>query len=228
MADWSGKARGIIYALYGGQTGNRALAEVISGKVNPSGKLPMTIEREFKDSPAFGYVPEGESLYTGWNDAQEKVHPVNDVHYNEGVFVGYRWYEKKNIVPLYPFGHGLSFTAFEYNGLKISKEKFHQTDKVTVTFTVKNIGKKQGFETTQLYVQDIESSVPRPLKELKGFKKVSLKPGESKNVTLKLRKADFSFWNPETRGWFVEKGKFVIHVGSSSSDIRLRKEIELF
>jgi beta-glucosidase len=188
----------------------------------------MTIEREFKDSPAFGYVPEGESLYTGWRDAEEKVHPVYDVHYNEGVFVGYRWYEKKNIMPLYSFGHGLSYTAFEYIGLKISKEKFHQTDEIIVTFTVKNTGRRQGLETAQLYVQDIESSVPRPLKELKGFKKVSLKPGESKNVSLKLHKADFSFWNPETKGWFAEKGKFVIHVGSSSSDIRLQKEIELF
>ncbi len=97
-----------------------------------------------------------------------------------------------------------------------------------MTFTVKNIGRKQGFETAQLYVQDVESSIPRPLKELKGFKKVSLKPGESKNVTLKLHKADFSFWNPQTSGWFVEKGKFVIHVGSSSTDIRLKKDIELF
>jgi beta-glucosidase len=228
MTDWSGKAAAIIYALYGGQTGNRALAEVVSGKTNPSGKLPMTIEREFRDSPALGYIPEGESLYAGWNDAQEKIRPVYDVHYTEGVFVGYRWYEKKNIGPLYPFGHGLSYTAFEYSGLKISKEKFHQTDELTVTFTVKNIGKKKGFEIAQLYVQDVESSVPRPLKELKGFTKVSLKPGENKHVTLKLHKADFSFWNPKTRGWFVEKGKFLIHVGSSSTDIRLKKEIELF
>ena len=228
MTDWSGQARGIIYALYGGQTGNKALAEVLSGKTNPSGKLPMTIEREFKDSPAFGYIPEGESLYTGWNDAQEKIRPVCDVRYAEGVFVGYRWYEKKNIAPLFPFGFGLSYTAFEYSGLKVSKEKFHQTDQVTVTFTVNNIGKKKGLETVQLYVQDVESSVPRPLKELKGFTKVSLKPGESKHVMLKLHKADFSFWNPETRGWFAEKGKFVIYVGSSSTDIRLKKEIELF
>jgi beta-glucosidase len=228
MTGWNGKARGIIYALYGGQTGNRALAEVVSGKTNPSGKLPMTIEKDFKDSPAFGYIPERESLYTGWNDAEEKIHLVYDVHYNEGVFVGYRWYEKKNIAPLYPFGHGLSYTGFEYSGLRISKEKFHQTDEVKVTCTVKNIGRRQGSETVQLYVQDVESSVPRPLKELKGFRKVALKPGESKTISIKLRKADFSFWNPQTNGWFVEKGKFVIHIGSSSSDIRLKKEIELF
>ncbi len=228
MTNWSGGARGIIYALYGGQTGNTALAEVLAGKTNPSGKLPMTIEREFKDSPAFGYIPAGESLYTGWNDAQEKAHQVYDVHYSEGIFVGYRWYEKKAITPLYPFGHGLSYTTFEYGGLKISKEKFHESDEVKVTFIVKNIGSRQGFETVQVYVQDVESSVPRPLKELKGFKKMSLKPGEAKTVTLSLHKADFSFWNPETRGWFIEKGKFVIHVGSSSADIRLKKEIELF
>ena len=188
----------------------------------------MTIEKDFKDSPAFGYIPERESLYTGWNDAEEKIHLVYEVHYNEGVFVGYRWYEKKNVAPLYPFGHGLSYTEFEYRGLRISKGKFHQTDEVKVTCTVKNIGLRQGSETVQLYVQDVESSVPRPLKELKGFKKVALKPGESKTVSIKLSKADFSFWNPQTRGWFAEKGKFVVHVGSSSSDIRLKKEIELF
>ena len=227
MTDWNGKAKAIIYAWYGGQTGNEALAEIIAGKTNPSGKLPITIEREFKDSPGYRYIPEGETLYTGWNDEKERAHPVYDVHYKEGVFVGYRWYEKRNIEPLYPFGHGLSFTRFEYSDLAISKDKFRENDVVTVRFTIKNVGKTKGSETIQLYIEDTECSVPRPLKELKAFQKVDLEPGQSKAVTLTLDKRALSFWNPQTSGWFVERGRFIIHIGSSSRDIRLKKEIEL-
>ena len=227
MTDWNGKAKAIIYAWYGGQIGNQALAEIIAGKINPSGKLPMTIEREFKDSPAYGYLPEGETLYTSWNAEKEKAHPVYDVHYNEGIFVGYRWFEKKNIEPLYPFGHGLSYTTFEYTNLHMSKEKFSESDVVRVSFTVKNAGRKKGSEIAQLYVQDVECSIPRPVKELKEFEKVELEAGQSKTVLLKLDKKDFSFWNPETKGWFAERGKFIIYIGSSSKDIRLKKEIEL-
>jgi len=227
MTDWNDKAKAIIYEWYPGQIGNTALAEIISGKTNPSGKLPMTIEKEFKDSPAYGYIPEGGQLYTGWNGAEEKAHPVYDVNYKEGVFVGYRWYEHKKIEPLYPFGYGLSYTTFEYSDLKISPEKFNENDEVTVSFNIKNTGNVEGMETAELYVQDVESSLPRPLKELKGFKKVNLKPGESKTVEIKLNKKAFSFWNPATKDWFAEKGKFIIHIGSSSQDIKLNKEIEL-
>jgi len=227
MTGWNDRAKAIIYAWYGGQTGNQALAEIISGKINPSGKLPITIEKEFKDSPGYGYVPAGEKLYTGWSNQLEKEHPVFDVNYKEGVFVGYRWYEDKKIEPLYNFGHGLSYTTFEYNDLKISKEKFSESEIVNVSFTIRNSGNISGRETTQLYIQDVESSVPRPLKELKGFKKIELNPGESKTVELKLSKKDFSFWNPEITNWFAEKGKFIIHIGSSSKDISLNKEIEL-
>ena len=227
MTDWNDKAKAIIYEWYPGQIGNTALAEIISGKTNPSGKLPMTIEKEFKDSPAYGYIPEGGQLYTGWNGAEEKAHPVYDVNYKEGVFVGYRWYEHKKIEPLYPFGYGLSYTTFEYSDLKISPEKFNENDEVTVSFNIKNTGNVEGMETAELYVQDVESSLPRPLKELKGFKKVNLKPGESKTVEIKLNKKAFSFWNPATKDWFAEKGKFIIHIGSSSQDIKLNKQIEL-
>jgi beta-glucosidase len=227
MTGWSNKAKAIIYAWYGGQTGNKALAEIIAGKTNPSGKLPITIEKEFKDSPGYGYLPEGETLYKDWSDRKEQDHPVYDVSYNEGVFIGYRWYEKKNIEPLYPFGHGMSFTTFEYGDLHFSKERFGENDSISVTFTVKNTGKIKGSEIAQLYIQDIKSSVPRPVKELKNFKKVDLEPGQIATVSLQLCKKDFSFWNPATRDWFAEKGKFIIHIGSSSKDIRLTKEIEL-
>jgi beta-glucosidase len=227
MTSWNEKAKAIIYAWYGGQIGNTALAEIIVGKTNPSGKLPITIEREFKDSPGYGYLPEDEKLYMGWHNEEEKVHPVFDVHYKEGVFVGYRWYEKKNIEPLYPFGHGLSFATFEYSDLHVSKEKFNESDVVEVSFVLRNLGRQKGSEIAQLYVQDSECSVPRPVKELKGFEKVELDTGQSKTVLLKLDKKDFSFWNSRTHGWFAERGKFMIYIGSSSRDIRLEKEIEL-
>ena len=227
MTDWNNKARAILYVWYSGQIGNKALAEIIAGKTNPSGKLPITIEKEFKDSPGYGYIPEGETLYQGWNDKEEKKHLVYDVHYTEGIFVGYRWYEKKNIEPLYPFGFGLSYTSFEYSDLAVGTDIFHEQGTVKVSVTVKNVGNKRGLETVQLYVQDVECTVPRPLKELKGFTKVDLESGQSKNVAIELTTKDFSFWNPETKDWFFEKGAFIIQGGSSSKEIKVQKQIEL-
>ena len=213
MTGWNEKAKAILYAWYAGQIGNKALAEIITGKVNPSGRLPITIEREFKDSPGYGYIPEGETVYTGWNDRHESTHPVFNIQYTEGIFSGYRWYDKKNIAPLYPFGFGLSYTTFEYENLAVSQERFREEDTVHVSVTVKNTGNVQGTETVQLYVQDVECSVPRPVKELKGFKKVSLMPGESRTVELLLQKKDFSFWDTNTKDWKAEKGVFVLSGG---------------
>ena len=227
MTDWNDKAKAIIYAWYGGQMGNVALAEIIAGKTNPSGKLPITIEKEFKDSPGYGYLPDGEELYKGWNGDAEKAHKIFNVYYTEGVFVGYRWYDSRNIETLYPFGYGLSYTTFQYNGLNVSKEKFSENDTLTVSFTIKNTGPAEGKEIAELYVRDVKSSIPRPVKELKGFKKIDLEPGESKTVEIKLDKKDFSFWNPATQGWFAEKGEFILEIGPSSRDIKLKKEIEL-
>jgi beta-glucosidase len=225
MTDWNMKAKAILYAWYVGQNGNKALAEILSGKTNPSGKLPITIEKEFKDSPGFGYIPAGEALYTSWNGNKEKAHAVYDVNYKEGVFVGYRWYESKNIEPLYHFGYGLSYTTFEYSNLKVSKKTMTENDIVKVSFTVKNTGTKKGMETAQVYIEEVESSVPRPVKELKAFKKVELKKGETSTIQIELNKQAFAFWNPKTKDWYVDKGKFVIHIGSASNDIRLSKEI---
>ncbi|MFH0991250.1 MAG: glycoside hydrolase family 3 C-terminal domain-containing protein [bacterium] len=227
MTNWHDKVKALIYAWYGGQVGNKALAEIITGITNPSGKLPITIEREFSDSPAYGYIPDGEVLYTGWHDEEEKVHPVYDIHYHEGVFVGYRWYEKNNIEPLYPFGHGLSYTTFDYSDLAVSKETFHASDILTVSLTVTNSGRTKGLETVQLYVQDSECSHPRPIKELKGFAKVELEAGESKSISFELDQTAFSFWNPEAKNWTAELGKFVLHIGSSLQNLMLNKEIEI-
>jgi beta-glucosidase len=225
MTDWNTQARAILYAWYSGQNGNKALAEILSGKTNPSGKLPITMEKDFKDSPGFGYLPADEKLYRGWNGKEEQAHPVYDINYKEGVFVGYRWYESKKIEPLYPFGYGLSYTTFEYSHLKLSKSTMTENDIVNVSFTVKNTGTMTGMETAQVYVEEIGSSVPRPVKELKAFKKMELKKGETKTIEVKLNKQAFAFWNPETKDWYVDKGKFVIHVGSASNKIHLSKEI---
>jgi beta-glucosidase len=227
MTDWNNKARAILYAWYGGQIGNKALAEIIAGKTNPSGKLPITIEKEFKDSPGYGYIPKNETLYQGWNEKEEKKHLVYDIHYTEGIFVGYRWYEKKNIEPLYPFGYGLSYTSFEYSDLAVGTDIFHEQGTLKVSLTVKNVGTRKGLETVQLYLQDVECTVPRPLKELKGFIKVDLEPGQSRNVVIELTTKDFSFWNPKTKDWFFEKGSFILQVGSSSKEIKVQKQIEL-
>jgi beta-glucosidase len=227
MTGWNDKAKAILYAWYGGQTGNKALVEIISGRTNPSGKLPITIEREFHDSPGYGYLPEGESLYTGWNDEEEKVREVYDVRYDEGIFVGYRWYEQNTIKPLYPFGFGLSYTRFEYDNLQVSPDRFHENDIVTIRFTVKNTGDRRGAEVAQIYVGDVECSVPRPSKELKVFRKFELNPGEGITLSVELDNRAFSFWDPVSKTWCAEKGKFILYIGSSSRDIRLTAEVQL-
>jgi beta-glucosidase len=223
MTGWNEKVAAIIYAWYPGQKGNRALAEIISGRVNPSGKLPMTIEKQFEDSPGYPYIPEGEKFYTGWDDDLNMNFPIFDINYKEGIFVGYRWYESKKIEPLYNFGFGLSYTKFKYSNLKVPKF-FRKGDKLKVKFSIKNTGKVAGAEVAQLYIQDIESSLPRPVKELKGFKKIFIKPGETKIVKLTLEKKDFAFWDINKHDWYVEPGNFNILVGSSSNDIRLSEK----
>jgi len=225
MTDWAPKAKAILYVWYVGQNGNIALAEILSGKTNPSGKLPITIEKEFRDSPGYGYIPKGESLYLNWNNDIEKNHPVYDIVYKEEIFTGYRWYETKKIEPLFPFGYGLSYTTFEYSNLDIPFEKISKQDSLKVRFTIKNTGTCEGKEVAQLYVRDIVSSVPRPVKELKGFLKVELAPGESKTVEIVLTPQSFAFWSTEHKDWIVEPGDFEIMIGSSVKDIKLRKMV---
>lgn len=226
MTDWASKASAILYTWYAGQTGNLAIAEILSGKTNPSGKLPMTIEKDFSHSPAYGYN-KGEELYVGWNGEGEEAHPVYDVDYEEGVFVGYRWFENKGIMPLYPFGHGLSYSKFELSDISLSNIKMTEADGITLTISITNNSEIAGAETIQLYIEDLEASVDRPNKELKGFEKIVLQPNETKKVELKINVKDLSFWNPATKNWFAEKGTFKLHVGTSSSDIKSTKEIEL-
>jgi len=227
MSKWNDKVAAIVYAWYPGQNGALALAEILTGKINPSGKLPISIEKNFKDSPGFGYIPEGEELYTGWNDEEEKVRELHDIVYDEGIFIGYRWYEMKNIKPLYSFGFGLSYTSFEYANLEISKSAFHAEEEIVVKFELKNTGAVMGSEIAQLYIKDVESSVERPLKELKGFEKVQLNSGEKTKISIILSREDFSFWSPELKAWTAEPGTFEILVGPSSDNLVLKTIVEL-
>lgn len=232
MTDWANKAAAIVFCFYNGQNGNIALADILSGEVNPSGKLPFTIEKEFSDGPGSGYVPENEALYYGENDAWEKAHPVYDVEYKEGVFVGYRWFDAKHIEPLYPFGFGLSYTQFHYEELELStqsitREQLNHGDTIDVSLVLTNSGHRGGQEIIQLYVSDQESSEPRPPRELKGFEKIHLNAGESQTVTLKLDKNAFQFWSDQSKDWTVEPGIFDIYIGSSSRDLALKASLEV-
>jgi beta-glucosidase len=227
MSPWNDKVAGIIYSWYPGQVGFKALAEIITGVTNPSGKLPISIEKSFKDSPGYPYVPEGEDLIGSWNEDIDITQPLYDIKYDEGVFVGYRWYEDQKIEPLYAFGYGLSYTTFEYSNLQISKPAIAANEKLNVKVDIENTGKVEGMEVVQLYVKDLEASVKRPAKELKDFRKVNLKPGEKKTVYFTLTKRDFAFWDVESASWKVESGKFEILVGKASNDIQLTTGFEV-
>jgi beta-glucosidase len=227
MNSWNDTVPALIYSWYPGQAGNRALAEIISGKTNPSGKLPITIERDFKDSPGFPYLPDGEKLYSGWEYDMDMDYPVYDIQYKEGIFTGYRWYEDKNIKPLYAFGHGLSYSTFQYANLKTNAQEYKREKTVLVRVEVTNSGEVDGKEIVQLYVKDLKASVPRPIKELKDFQKIALKAGETKNVYFTLQPRDFAFWHEETSSWTVESGDFEIMIGSSSAEIRKKTVITI-
>lgn len=212
MTSWIQNVPAIVHALYPGQEGGRAIAQVISGKVNPSAKLPFTIEKKWPDSPAYGNYDE---------TRKEKK-----IYYREGVFTGYRGYDKKQVEPLFPFGYGLSYTTFDYSDLK-AEILNKKTKEVKVTFTVTNTGTRAGAEVVQLYVHDVKSQEERPLKELKGFDKVQLNPGESKKVTITLDNEAFQYFNEKKNGWVLEPGLFEIWIGASSADIRLKETIKI-
>ncbi|MDD4921364.1 MAG: glycoside hydrolase family 3 C-terminal domain-containing protein [Bacteroidales bacterium] len=222
MTKWNNKVAAILHCWYLGQNGNVALAEILSGKTNPSGKLPITIEKRFKDSPAFGYVSEKQDF--NFREVQtivkEKENDIYDINYKEGVFVGYRWYESKKIQPLFPFGFGLSYTTFELSDIQADKTSMNANDKITIKVKVKNTGKLSGAETVQLYISDNVSSLPRPVKELKGFQKVLLNAGKDQIISFTINKEDLSFYDSSKHKWVAEPGDFVAHIGTSSADIR--------
>jgi beta-glucosidase len=208
---WIDRVDGVVEAYLGGQAGGSALADVLYGKVNPSGKLAETFPVRIEDNPT----------YIAWAGEEGKT------YYNEGVFVGYRYYDKKNLEPLFPFGYGLSYTSFEFSDIRVDRTEFSEDDTVTVSLSVKNTGKIAGQEVVQLYIKDQESSVRRPDKELKHFSKIFLKPGEKQNVSFQLSHRDFAFYSARHAQWIAETGDFSILVGNSSRNLPLQQEISL-
>ena len=213
MTRWIDNVPAILHAWYPGQEGGTALAQILLGDYSPSGKLPVSFERRWEDNPTFhSYYPEKGS---------------NRVPYSEGIFVGYRHYDRSETKPLFPFGYGLSYTTFAYSKLLVTPQTGNLNDPVSVSFDVKNTGHRTAAEVAELYVGDSHASVPRPVKELKAFAKVNLKPGESRRVTLSLERRAFSFYDVQKNDWSTEPGDFTIFVGSSSDNIQLRGKFTL-
>ena len=216
---WADKADAIVQGWYGGTESGNALADVLTGKVNPSGRLPFSIPFKYEDGPI-----KTERQYPGIKEEGDKFWQT---YYDEGVFVGYRWYDSKGVPAQFAFGHGLSYSTFEYSAAKVSKATMKADGSVKVSVDVKNTGAYDGAEIVQLYIADPVASVDRPSKELKGFEKVWLKAGEKKTVTFEVAADALSFYDMETSGWKAEAGEFQALVGSSSVDIRTSVSFEL-
>ncbi|RZI73958.1 MAG: glycosyl hydrolase family 3 [Pseudomonas sp.] len=221
MQPWASKVGASLQAWFPGQQGGQALAEILFGKVNPSGKLPITIDKKIEDNPSYASYPDP-AAYRGDN-------ALTEMTYSEGLYMGYRGYDKKHAKPLYPFGYGLSYTTFGYSDLKLSTNVMAPGSTVDVTFKVTNTGDKAGFEVAQLYVHPNNPAVDRPEKELKGFTKVYLQPGESKTVSIPIDSRSLAYYVEKTDSWDVDAGKFKILVGPDSEDLPLdRTLITLF
>lgn len=203
----------IVWAWFNGMEGGNALVDVLSGKVNPSGKMPFTTPVSLDQSPAhaLGNFP-GRDL---------------KVNYEEDILVGYRWFDTKGLPVVYPFGYGLSYTTFNYSNLNTDKKTYDQADTIQATFTLTNTGDREGAEVAQLYVSDPVCSVMRPVKELKGFKKVFLKPGESRRITLDIPVSSLAFYSEAQSQFVVEPGEFILQLGASVSDIKQRISVEV-
>ena len=206
MANWIAQVPAIVDMWYGGQEGGNAIADVLFGEANPSGKLPVSFVKAWKDSPAYGHYP-GENL---------------EVEYAEGIYVGYRYFDTKKVEPLFPFGYGLSYTKFDYSDLKISPDRTSSRKPVEVSLRVRNSGSRPGAEVVELYVHDGHASVDRPVQELKGFRRVELAAGEAKTVSFALDHAAMAFYSTTKKDWVTEPGRFDVLVGSSSRDIRVK------
>ena len=207
---WLGEIKGLLETYLGGQAGGAAAANILYGKINPSGKLAETMPLKLSDNPSYLNFGGGEK-----------------VEYREGIFVGYRYYDTKEMDVAFPFGYGLSYTTFAYSNLKLSMENPTEKDTVMVSADVTNTGKSAGKEVVQLYIRDLTGSAIRPEKELKGFEKVFLEPGETKTVTMELNKRSFAWYNTELHDWFAASGDYEILVGASSRDIRLTETLHL-
>lgn len=211
MSPWLDHVGAVVEQFLVGETIGEALARVLFGEVNPSGKLPVTFPKRLEDTSAYPYFP------------GECSHHV----YGEGIFVGYRYFDKKKIEPLFPFGYGISYTTFQYSAIRADRSQMKDTDTVTVSVDVTNTGCVKGKEIVQIYVSDEKSRLRRPEKELKAFGKVELEPGETKTLTFTLGYRDFAYYDPEASDWVVEEGIFHIHAAANAGDIRQSIPVEV-
>ena len=209
--EWAEKVPGVLQLWYPGQEGGQAIVDVLLGDADPGGRLPTTFPRRLEDDPAFLHYP-GER---------------GQVAYGEGIFVGYRGYEKKKVEPRFCFGHGLSYGEFSFGSVALSSTEMADGETLTATLSVKNEGTRAGSEVVQAYVADVEATVARPEKELMAFRKLTLEPGESAEVSFPITVRDLSFWDPQQSGWLAEAGDFELRVGRSSADIRSRATFSL-
>ena len=207
MRAWVDDAKAVLQAWYPGMEGGNAIADVIFGAVNPSGKLPITFPVKLEDSPAHSLakMPDENLL----------------IDHTEGIFLGYRYFDSYEVEPAYAFGHGLSYTTFDYTDLKVERNN----NQVSVTLQIKNTGDRAGAEVVQFYISDVESSLERPEKELKAFEKIFLQPGATENIRIALNEDAFKFYDDKKQAWVLEPGTFDILVGSSSRDIRLGESL---
>ena len=223
-------AKGLVYSWFNGTEGGNALADVLTGKISPSGKLPFTLPVKLEDSPAYalGVYPQteqggGDVFVNLVNNRDRQAARRADAEYSEGIFVGYRWYTTKNVKPMYAFGYGLSYVPFQYANLNASVED----EAIEVTFDLSNRGQQEADEVAQVYIARPDSKVERPKYELKGFKRVAVQAGQTTKVTISIPKEQLRHWNEFQHAWNVEKGKAVIYVGGSSDNLPLQKEIEI-
>lgn len=215
---WISEIPAVIQAWYLGTEAGNAIASVLVGDVNPSGKLPFTFPEKLEDVGAH---------QLGDYPGRQREDGIFDEKYNESIFVGYRWTDKQKIRPLFPFGHGLSYTTFAYGKATVNKKVMKIDEQIAITVPITNTGKRIGSEIVQLYISDLKSSLPRPIKELKGFSKIQLAPGETQEVTFLIDKQALSFFNDSRHEWVAEPGKFEAQIAASATDIKSKVTFEL-
>lgn len=208
----SQKSQAVVWSWFNGSEGGNALADVLLGKVNPSGKLPWTMPKQLKDSPAH---------------ATNSFPGDKTVNYAEGILIGYRWFDTKNVAPLYPFGYGLSYTTFAFGNAKTDKTSYAQNETISVSVEVKNTGKVDGKEVVQLYTSKSNSKVTRAAQELKGFAKVLVKAGGTETVTIKVPVKELAYYDVAAKKWTIEPGKYTLNVGNSSRDLKFKLDVTI-
>ncbi|MDE3181450.1 MAG: glycoside hydrolase family 3 C-terminal domain-containing protein [Acidobacteriota bacterium] len=207
---WISETPAVLEGWYGGSEGGRALAQILLGRVDPSGKLPISWERRIEDDPAYKNYYEEPGTH--------------NIKYREGIFLGYRYFDRSDVKPLFPFGFGLSYTTFAFSRLRVTPSAASENGPIHVSFDVRNAGHVAGAEVAQVYVGDPSATVERPVKELKGFERVMLSPGETKRVDFVLDRRSLAYWDVSSKGWKVDPGKFVIYAGDSSENVPLKAD----